>query len=278
MKRIVAAVICLSVFYFTVPASAINLSTQPAEMCEGSSCDRAGTINIYFSATDMGILEAWLASNEIAFLRFTLSGTDMDPMGPAPSLCADIQYDNDGNNDPADDTDDDFFTATPFPISWNNVVSLAEIGDEVTDLDAGGSSDPDLTAFAHGSAGNQYFEVIITDVDPDQSSFTYGADPTEWPRLTVGLDPADPGISIGDGESHAIHVNVAAFSTGSRLEASLDTYPPTLTYTPGDEQIGYFITCSAIPTLSEYGMAAFILLIIFIASRSIRKRDEGAVS
>ena len=81
---------------------------------------RAGNIKIFFPSADFTVLQNYFAAGkEYALLRFTLSGTDLDPTVTPPILCADIA----GN--PANDK---IFTNPA--ANWNDVVDLEEINVE----------------------------------------------------------------------------------------------------------------------------------------------------
>jgi len=168
-------------------------------------------------------------TTEYVLLRFTLSGTNLDPTKGPPILCAHIA------GDPAND-----LVFTNPVANWNDVVDLEEINVEVSDKS--GNTTADVTAYVAGTSGNQYFEVVITGIETGEASSS--ADYNDWPWVRVGLDPGDTSVTIADNESHAIWVNVPAFKLNSTLEASLDTWPNILTYTPGNDQIGHFTTDS----------------------------------
>ena len=107
---LLAVVITISI---TTPAGAIVLNTHSEEMYAKSPCHRAGIVDIYFSATDMDIIYNYLndvpddagPSSKYVLLRFTLSGTDIDPTVDSPTLCNPVAYDDDGNTTP-DGNDD----------------------------------------------------------------------------------------------------------------------------------------------------------------------------
>jgi hypothetical protein len=243
----------LIIFLSASPALAIRLAPSPQQMCASAPCGRAGQVLIQFEAADFTALEShFLAGSEFALLRFTLSGTNLNPSLGPPVLCQSI----------VGDPSNDLVFSNPSS-SFEDVVDLDVLDVEVSDIS--GNSIPDFTAYITGTSGTQYFEVVITDFDPGEIP----VQPTALPWLLVGLDSNN--WPIADGESHALWVDVSAFNETSVLEVSLDTFPLTLTYTPGADEIGLFVSCN-VPDLGQFGLLAMLAAIAGCGAYLLRHR------
>jgi hypothetical protein len=66
-------------------------------------------------------------------------------------------------------------------------------------------------------------------------------------------------------------VDVSAFNETSVLEVSLDTFPLTLTYTPGADEIGLFVSCN-VPDLGQFGLLAMLAAIAGCGAYLLRHR------
>lgn len=231
MKRNKITVVLLAIFialFAVSSASAYILNARSEEMTANSTCDFAGTIQMFFGADDYNIIDPYLTDGNLAVvLRVSLSGTDIDLGAQAPKLCKDIS----GSFNPDENEDGKGDTWPTLPIG---MVSLDEVGIEVSNLSGG----PDFEAYVKGNEGNQYFTIYILSMEA-------GATNTDPYWIKVGLweelKDLPGGEPLYSNETTAICADVRDFSGFSKLTVSIDNTPQTLTTTTSENQIGHFL-------------------------------------
>ena len=210
----------LAVFMAT-GAMAFNVTNRSAEMDDFSPCDRAGTIRMNWTQSDLTQINTWLLTHDFALIRIALNGTDLPTNPTLPKLCKDIHG-----------------TATysgpisgPIPNS-GQLVLLDEAGVEISNIGAVA----DGTIFVHGNAGDQFISVYI--VNTTGVTIGVSEDTTSWFKIGLFDELVGP---VTGAEKTSICAQVLSFSGISKLTISNEAFPNTLTFS-GDNEIGHFLT------------------------------------
>jgi len=209
---------------------AIQVSCRSAEMHAFSVCERAGTIEMKFTAADWNTMANYLDPGGIAAeyvrIRIALNGVNLLPNPSVPILCNPIH----GVVDSAG------LGAQGGALPVTNLVEIDQIDVEISDNESGGATGtPDLTMYVHGNSADQYIQVFITALEGAVGDYDFGNNP---PWFKIGLYYE---LDLEGGQDYtAICTDVHSFSGISRLTISNDSLPNTLTFS-GDNEIGHFV-------------------------------------
>lgn len=236
--------VCLSA---VAPCEAVIVETDSRLLTADGSCERAGTVKLTFDRNDADkiVQRIPFSDNRYVVIRVFLESEGM-PQVIEPPLCEFISGNSSGPDVPE------------LPNS-GSLVPLDELNIEVSDTIVTDGS-PDISAWAYGEAGNNYFEIYITFLQGlEIGSDVFWEDPTRWPWLKVGLVE-----EVSEGS--AINVVLSDFQIDSLLKvtpsAFLDGQPSTDIFfsaaadDPTPFQIGHFQIDGAIPTEERNALIA----------------------
>ena len=222
ISKVLAVFVALFLAVFMATgAMAFNVTNRSAEMDDFSPCDRAGTIRMNWTQSDLNQINTWLVDHDYALIRIALNGTDLPTNPTLPKLCKNIQ---------GTQVVVGAFSGNPIPNS-GKLVLLDETGVEISDI-AGSPAGPDGTIYVYGASGDQFISVYITST----VGVVIGAseDTTSW--FKIGLYDELTGT-----DKTSICAQVLSFSGVSKLTISNEAFPNTLTFT-GDNEIGHFLS------------------------------------
>jgi len=226
ISKVLAVFVALFLAVFMASsAMAFNVTNRSAEMDDFSPCDRAGTIRMNWTQSDLTQINTWLVTHDYALIRIALNGTDLPTNPTLPKLCKDIH---------GTATYTGLVSGNPIPNS-GQLVLLDELNVEISDI-TGSAAGPDGVIYVHGNAGDQFISVYIVST----AGVVIGAteDLTSW--FKIGLFDELVGAVTG-AEKTSICAQVLSFSGVSKLTISNEAFPNTLTFS-GDNEIGHFLT------------------------------------
>lgn len=220
ISKVLAVFVALFLAVFMATgAMAFNVTNRSAEMDDFSPCDRAGTIRMGWTQSDLNQINTWLTTHDYALIRIALNGTDLPTNPTLPKLCKNIH---------GTATYTGLVSGNPIPNS-GQLVLLDQANVEISNI--GAVADGQI--YVHGNAGDQFISVYIVAT----AGVTIGVseDTTSWFKIGLydELDVAQ--------EKTSICAQVLSFSGISKLTISNEAFPNTLTFS-GDNEIGHFLT------------------------------------